>query len=111
MMTHDAVKAIVTRFYERVFDDVMIGYMFQGKDRDRLIRVETELLLHHLDSSVRYTGRNIGPLHQPLKIKTGQFDRRQQIFREVLEEFSVEEETKRRWLSKNESMRTLITGS
>ena len=35
-----ALRAVIVDFYKRVFADVMIGFMFAGKDRAHLIERE-----------------------------------------------------------------------
>ena len=40
----DKLRAVITDFYERIFGDVMIGFMFQGKDRTHLVDREWEHL-------------------------------------------------------------------
>jgi hypothetical protein len=39
----DKLRAVIEDFYARIFDDVMIGFLFAGKDRRRLIDKEYEL--------------------------------------------------------------------
>ena len=54
----DKLRAVVTEFYARLFPDVMIGFMFQGKVRRHLIDREYELTAALLGApDVTYIGR------------------------------------------------------
>ena len=80
----DALRAVVTDFYDRVFRDAMIGFMFQGKDKQHLIDREYELVAALLGApGVTYTGRPMRVAHAQHTIFGGQFERRLQILRET----------------------------
>ena len=87
----DALRAVLTDFYRRVFGDVMIGFMFRGKDRQHLIDREYELTAALLGApGVAYTGRPMRVAHAQHAIFGGQFERRLQILRETLRDHGSE---------------------
>src|SRR5678810_974589 len=76
----DRLRSVIAEFYRRVFADVMIGFMFQGKDRQHLIDREWELVAALLGApGVTYTGRPMRAAHAQHAIFGGQFERRLQI--------------------------------
>ncbi len=106
----DSLRAVITEFYRRVFDDVMIGFMFQGKDRQHLIDREWELVAALLGApGVTYTGRPMRTAHAQHTIFGGHFERRLQILRETLREHGVDPEVQRAWIEHTQSLRAQIT--
>ena len=67
----DRLREVLTDFYDRLFSDVMIGFMFKGKDKARLIQKEWELTARMLGADVEYEGRGIREVHAPLPIMGG----------------------------------------
>jgi hemoglobin len=86
----DALRAVIADFYDRVFADVMIGFMFAGKDKQRLIDKEWELAAALLGADVKYTGKPMRDAHAQHTIFGGHFERRLQILRETLRDHGVD---------------------
>jgi len=103
------LRAVLTEFYKRVFDDVMIGFLFQGKDRQRLIDREYEFTANLLGADVRYTGRPMRTAHAQSPIFGGHFERRLQILRETMAAHDVDPEVQRVWLDHSLALRPQIT--
>src|SRR5262245_56710209 len=81
----ERLRAVVAEFYRRVFDNVMIGFLFAGKDQRRLIDKEYEMAARMLGAAhIAYTGKPLRAVHAPLKLFGGQFDRRLQILRDAM---------------------------
>jgi hemoglobin len=104
-----ALRPIIERFVDRVFDDVMIGFFFRNARRERVKAKEYEFAAKHLGADVEYTGRPLDEAHRAHPIMGGQFARRSMILKETLEEFHVPEHVKQHWLAHTESQRPLIT--
>ena len=103
------LRAIIKRFYDRLFSDPLVGFFFHGHDKARLITSQISYLLANLgDGQQDYEGPSIRSAHQDLPITTGHFDRRHQILKEVLGEFEVDDEISRSWLAFDQSLRNLI---
>lgn len=105
----DPLRAVIAEFYDRVFRDVMIGFMFAGKDKRHLIEREWELAAALLGGGIKYTGRPMRTAHAQHTIFGGQFERRKQILREVMQERAVDPEIQQVWLDHTESLRAQIT--
>ena len=105
----DMLRAVITEFYKRVFDDVMIGFMFQGKDRQHLIDREYELAAALLGAGVKYTGRPMRTAHAQHTIFGGHFERRLQILRETLADHRVAPAVQQAWIDHTLALRPQIT--
>lgn len=104
------LRAVLTDFYGRVFGDVMIGFMFQGKDRRHLIDREYELTAALLGApGVTYTGRPLRAAHAQHTIFGGQFERRLQILRETLRDHAVDPAVQQAWIEHQLALRGQIT--
>ena len=103
------LRAIVTEFYNRVFGDVMIGFMFEGKDKARLIEKEYELVAALLGADIKYTGRSMRTAHAAHTIFGGHFERRMQLLRNVFADLAVPSAVATLWLDHAESLRSQIT--
>lgn len=104
------LRPLIEDFYDRVLVDVMIGFHFRGKDRERLVQKELELALSLLGAEVDYTGMPLREAHAPHPILGGQFDRRTQLLRETMADHQLPEPVQRAWLEHTERLRSLITG-
>lgn len=105
-----AVRAIIDRFVDAVFDDLMIGFHFRAADRARVKAKEYEHAARHLGAPVPYTGRPLRAAHAPHPILGGQFDRRLKILEEVLEAAGAPADVREAWLAHDRALRAVITG-
>jgi hemoglobin len=105
-----ALRAVIADFYDRVFRDVMIGFMFQGKDRRHLVDREYELAAALLGApGVTYTGRPMRVAHAQHTIFGGQFERRLQIMRETMRDHHVDPDVQKAWIDHQLALRSQIT--
>ncbi|HET7539640.1 MAG TPA: group 1 truncated hemoglobin [Polyangiaceae bacterium] len=104
-----ALQAIIARFVDRLFDDLMIGYLFRAADRERVKAKEYEFAARHLGAPVAYTGRPLPEAHRAHRITGGQFMRRLQILKETLAEFRVPSEVAEHWIADTLSLQADIT--
>jgi hypothetical protein len=105
----DRLPAVIGAFVDRMFADFVVGFMFHGKDRDRIVQHELELARKHLFGEGGYTGRPIGPLHRALRINRGQFRRRLAVLRTVLREQGVPEPVIERWVAHDAALEAALT--
>ena len=103
------LRAIIERFVDRIFDDVMIGYLFRAADRQRVKDKEFEFAARHLGAPVAYTGRPLAEAHRAHRITGGQFMRRLQILKETLAEFQVPDLVREHWLKHTLELQAQIT--
>ena len=104
-----ALRPIIDRFVDRIFDDVMIGFFFRNARRERVKAKEYEFAAKHLGANIEYSGRPLDETHRAHPIMGGQFARRLMILKETLEAAKVPEHVKQHWLAHTESLRPLIT--
>ncbi len=104
-----AAETLMRSFYDRLFEDVMIGFFFVNSDKEALIRSQIEYV--HANIGGRqgsYEGPSIRKAHRELPILSGHFDRRHQILKEVLDDFEVPEKVRDAWISLDLAMRPMV---
>jgi len=104
------LRRVIEAFYDRVFADVMIGFMFRGRDKQRLVELETQLTTRVMGGQGPYEGRSMRAAHAHLRINRGQYLRRNQILRETLRDLNVPEEVQTAWLSHAVALERAILG-
>lgn len=104
-----ALRAVIDDFVDRLFADMMIGFMFRRADRQRIKAKEYEFAAAMLGGNVQYTGRPIGQAHASHRIMGGQFARRSQVLRETLISHQVPTQIVELWLEHTERLRPQIT--
>ena len=106
----DRLRAVISDFYDRVFPDVMIGFMFAGKNKQHLIDREYELAAALLGApGIKYTGRPMKVAHAQHTIFGGHFERRLQILRETLADHAVDPDVQKAWIDHTLALRDQIT--
>jgi hemoglobin len=105
----DELRRVIADFYDRLFGDLMIGFLFEGKDKNRLIDKEWELTARMLGADIEYTGRTMPAAHAKSPILGGHFDRRLQILKDTLADRDVDPEVREVWLSHTVALRSQIT--
>ena len=104
-----ALKQIIDRFIDRVVSDRMIGFHFNGVDRDVLKKREFEFAAQHLGANIQYTGRPLEEAHKKKHhIFDGQFLRRLAILKETLAELQAPPRVVDHWVAHTESLRDRI---
>lgn len=102
------LPGIMERFYDALFNDLMIGFFFAGKDKARLIEAQSRFTRAALGGGGAWEGPSMVRVHKPLKIFTGQFFRRHQILKEVLESSALPKELCEAWLAFDLNLKNLI---
>ena len=105
----ERLRAVIEDFYGRIFPDVMIGFLFAGKDRARLVDKEYEFTARLLGDDVAYSGRSMPEAHARSPILGGHFERRLQILRDTLRDHAVDPEVQRVWIDHTLSLRSQVT--
>ena len=105
----EMAEELMRSFYDRLFADVMVGFLFINSDKEALIRSQIEYV--HANIGGRrgsYEGPSIRKAHRSLPILSGHFDRRHQILKDVLEDFEVSEKVRRAWIALDLAMRPMV---
>lgn len=103
------LRALIDDFVDRVFDDLMIGFLFQRANRERIKRYEYEFAAAFLGADLEYGGKAIDAAHRPHRIMGGQFSRRRKILDDVLKAHGVPEPVRELWLAHTDALRPLVT--
>lgn len=104
----DKLREVIADFYDRVLSDVMIGFMFAGKDRQRLIDKEWELAARFLGANIRYTGKPLREAHARSPIMGGHFNRRLQILKDTLADHHVPDAVRESWIAHTLALRDQV---
>jgi hemoglobin len=107
----EPLRRVMRAFYDRLFEDPMIGFLFAGKDKAKLVEHQVWFTARFLGGPSRYEGRSIPDAHAALPILPGHFDRRHQILREVLEAHAVPAAVRDEWLRVDQSLRYAVIKS
>ena len=104
------LRAIIAEFTQAVFDDVMIGFLFEGKPKRRIVEMEYRLSAEQLGGPVRYDGRSMSAAHGKLPIMGGHFLRRRKILENTLVAHRVDAGVIERWLGHVDALRDEVLG-
>jgi hemoglobin len=102
------LRAVIDDFVERVFSDMMIGFLFRNVDRERIRQLEYEHASEFLGGPDRYSGRPMRAAHAQHRISSGQFGRRSVILKNVLAAHGVPEGIQLAWLAHLEALREQV---
>lgn len=100
-----AVRAVLQTLYDQLFVDPIVGFLFEGKDKARLIALQLGFTCRFLGGPQRYEGKPLPEVHAALPLLPGHFDRRHRLLELALERHSVPESPKAAWLRVDESLR------
>ncbi|MCB9540631.1 MAG: group 1 truncated hemoglobin [Myxococcales bacterium] len=106
----DALRAILADFYDRVFADPMIGFMFQGLDKARLVELERQFTARVMGADVAYEGRGMRAAHARHPVTRGHFRRRLVLLRQTLEDHDVAPEIIEAWLAHAKRLEAAVLG-
>ena len=59
----EKLRGIIDAFVDREFDDLMIGFFFRNADRERVKRMEYQLIARFLGADIPYEGRPLDEVH------------------------------------------------
>ncbi len=104
-----ALRAIIDDFVDRVFADIMIGFLFARANRERIKRFEYEHAAQFLGAEVHYGGRDLAEAHKRHPIMGGHFGRRRQILKQTLERHGVPAHIREAWLGHQDALREQVT--
>ena len=107
----EGLRRVLRTLYDRLFDDMMVGFLFAGKDKEKLIEHQLWFTARFLGGPSRYEGRSLPDAHAELPILPGHFERRHHMLREVLEEHRVPQAVRDEWLRVDQSLRHAVIKS
>ena len=106
-----ALRAILRSLYDKLFDDVMVGFLFAGKDKDELVEHQLRFTARFLGGPSEYAGRSMPDAHAALPLLPGHFDRRHHLLKQTLAEYKVPAHVAAEWLRVDQSLRAAVLKS
>jgi hemoglobin len=103
-----AIRRVVATLYDKLFMDPIVGFLFEGKDKQHIVGQQVAFTCAFLGGPQRYRGRPLPEAHASLPLLPGHFDRRHKLLCEVLETHHVPEVVRAAWLAIDESLRTSV---
>ena len=104
----DFVTRAITVFYQRAFQDPIIGHFFFHHDIDHITRQQILFATSMLGGPKQYSGKSLAEAHSQLDLRGPHFDRRQVLMGEVLAELGLDSDLAARWLQLEQKLRPLI---
>jgi hemoglobin len=102
------VRAVIQALYDRLFGDRMVGFLFEGKDKQHIVDAQVAFTCAFLGGPERYRGKALPEAHAELPLLPGHFDRRHFLLAQVLEEQGVPDDVRSTWLTIDQSLRTSV---
>jgi hemoglobin len=106
-----AVRAVVQELYDRLFDDPMVSFLFEGKDKAHLVAQQVRFTSGFLGGPFAYDGKPLPEAHARLPLLPGHFDRRHHLLRLILEKHAVPKRAAEEWLRVDEALRGSVVKS
>jgi hemoglobin-like flavoprotein len=107
----ECITPVHRRFYDWIFDDAWLGPFFYGKDKETLIRKQTEFMVSCFGGPSNFSGETPAIAHMHMFIDEEIFNLRQfHLHRCILEEGFSDEITER-WIGVDESFRQAMVRS
>jgi len=107
----EGLRRVLRALYDKLFDDVMVGFLFAGKDKAELIEHQLWFTARFLGGPSRYTGKSIPDAHARLPLLAGHFDRRHVLLKQTLEEQNVPEAVRAEWLRVDQQLKYAVLAS
>jgi truncated hemoglobin YjbI len=107
----EPIRAVLQTLYDQLFEDVMVGFLFAGKDKRHLVEQQVRFTARFLGGPARYDGKPLPEAHASLPLLPGHFDRRHHLLELALAAHGVAPPVAARWLEIDESLRTSVLAS
>jgi hemoglobin len=93
------LSEILKDFYQRMADDLLIGFFFTGKDLEKIASQQLKFLMRAMGASPSYSGKSPAQAHLELPpILAGHFDRRLRILEATLRDHHLTEREIQVWI-------------
>jgi hemoglobin len=107
----EGLRRVLRVLYDVLFEDPIVGFLFAGKDKAKLIEHQLWFTARFLGGPSRYTGKSIPDAHAKLPLLAGHFDRRHLLLRKTLEEQGVPEAVRTEWLRVDQQLKYAVLAS
>jgi hemoglobin len=86
----------------------MVGFLFEGKDKEHLIEQQLRFTARFLGGPSRYEGKPLPEAHAKLPLLPGHFERRHHLLRQALEKHAVPKRVADEWLRIDRSLKSSV---
>ncbi len=105
------IRQVIRVFYQKMHDDVMIGFFFYDKDLDLISERQSDFILRAMGVRESYTGKSPRDAHAALPpIRYGQFHRRIQILSDTLKQEGFSSREVNAWVQFERSFENTVVG-
>jgi hemoglobin len=102
------VRGVLQTLYDRLFEDPIVGFLFEGKDKAHIVEQQVAFTCRFLGGPQSYAGKPLPEAHASLPLLAGHFDRRHWVLKQVLEEQGLPEEVRSTWLRIDSALKTSV---
>lgn len=107
--TEQRLTEILSAFYKKMAEDILVGFFFYDKDLEQITKNQTHFMMRAMGAVEIYRGKTPAAAHKDLApILKGHFDRRKKILMETLLEFGLSEVEIKTWVDFEEQFRPVI---
>jgi truncated hemoglobin YjbI len=103
-----SVRAVLSTLYDGLFVDPIVGFLFEGKDKERIIERQVAFTCQFLGGPQRYEGLPLPAAHAALPLLPGHFDRRHRLLEQALEKHRVPPAVRVAWLRIDQGLRSSV---
>jgi hemoglobin len=103
-----AVRAVISSLYDELFEDPMVGFLFRGRDKARIVAQQVALTCSFLGGPQRYEGVPLPDAHAGLPLLPGHFDRRRRLLELAMDRHGVPPDVRSTWLRVDDALRGTI---
>jgi hemoglobin len=103
-----AVRLVLSSLYDDLFVDPIVGFLFRGQDKQRIVEQQVALTCSFLGGPHRYEGRPLPEAHARLPLLPGHFDRRHRLLEQALLRHNVPADARLAWLRADEALRSSV---
>lgn len=105
----EKIRAVLQSLYDKLFDDPIVGFLFEGKDKKHIVEQQVVFTSRFLGGCAHvYAGKPLPEAHEHLPLLPGHFDRRHHLLEQTLDAHGVPDDVKREWLRIDESLRASV---
>jgi hemoglobin len=103
---------ILNDFYQKMSQDILIGFFFNEKDLNAIAEKQKQFLMRAMGATPSYSGKAPAQAHMSLApILTGHFDRRLMILEQTLADHGLTPAEIQVWLSFENAFRDAVVKS
>lgn len=104
----DVIERVHRRFYTTIFEDEWLGRFFWGKNREALVKKQTDFMTACFGGENRYEGETPAIAHMHMYITDEAADYREHLLREAILAEGISEAIADRWMAVESAFRKAI---